>query len=592
MRIRRLLALLAALASLAAARAEGWDRAYGGRAEDCLYEIIPAADGLFAVGTTFSDDGELSGRTRAGETGWALRLDAEGEPLFSVCSAHAGRTRMARPFAHADGTLSCLLAGEGAGAEWLRLSAQGQVTARVETPRGLCPHGTRDDARDAAFCDTEDGPALLVCLRHADGGFCFARIGEDGKARQGEAVRAPEDALPCFGARGDAALVWTDGGVAHVALVRASGEMREWEAEADAQLSGATAAMVCEDGSVVFAAGAEEGGMLLRVSASGDTLFSVPTETPAEALAPTNTGFAARMGARLCRYDEEGAPLGENLVEDGALAVCGFGEGEAALYRLPSAQMKQARVVAAAGRAYAGPDTSGALYAREGGRLLAAQAVPEGTLLRIDVGDGQEERWLLAPDGTATEDAREALPQDLLRAGVVSCAQDAGGATVAYAAEDGELWRTHTPIPTAADRLTWRCAARTQDGLWLGGRYETGQGDAQGTQGVAAWLDADGVLRRIETVEGAQDVFAALAEGEDVILLVASDAARAGEADAALTLGGDAVPLAVPVEGENACLLRAGGALLCAGTASANGKSSAVVQALTVGGQGPQGGEP
>ena len=70
--------LLAAAAWPCAAQ----EMAFGGSAEDILREAVPADRGFFAVGTTASDDGTLNTRSRSGETGWAVRADADGRQVF------------------------------------------------------------------------------------------------------------------------------------------------------------------------------------------------------------------------------------------------------------------------------------------------------------------------------------------------------------------------------------------------------------------------------------------------------------------------------------------------------------------------------
>ena len=586
---RAIYLLLLALLLPCAAHAEDWDRAYGGRSEDRLTELAPAPGGLFAVGTSFSSDGDLEGRTRSGKTGWALRLDGEGNVLFSLSSAHAGRTYMEHPFAHADGTLSCVLRGDGAGAEWLRVSAQGRVTARVEIPEPerVCAHAPDGEEMAAFPCDLGGRPSLLLCVAHGDGSFCFPGMDEEGIAFSGARVSAAEGALLRVGAGGDAALVWTRDGAAHVAEASpGDGDARIFSVAAPG-IDRALDALVGEDGSVILSASAADGGWLARVSAAGDTLFCVPQGAAAERLALTGTGFAASCGEELLFFDEEGALLGarERTAARGeSLAMAGFGAGVALLSYLPDGALaKQAHIATAVAYARAEPDAlANALYAHAGGRLLAAQGVPEGFLLLVEDEDGQAAGVLVDEHGLAREDARQAQRQDAGRLpdGRLAWEADRRGALVTrYGADGAVRWQTHTPIYTAADRLEWRCAAQGSDALLLGGRYVTGAGEGEAHQAVVAWLGRDGVLRRIETVEGALDVCSAQASGGAVYLLVSREA---GLADAVLRLGegGWARPLDVPLEADGACLLASGGALYAAGTHAKDGRRSAVLQAV------------
>lgn len=82
MRLAAALLILAVLPAWAQGSA-----AYGGSGQEALHEAIRTADGLFAVGETASTDGDLAGRTRSGEAGWALRLDEAGHVLWSFSSA-------------------------------------------------------------------------------------------------------------------------------------------------------------------------------------------------------------------------------------------------------------------------------------------------------------------------------------------------------------------------------------------------------------------------------------------------------------------------------------------------------------------------
>ena len=96
-----------------------------------------------------------------------------------------------------------------------------------------------------------------------------------------------------------------------------------------------------------------------------------------------------------------------------------------------------------------------------------------------------------------------------------------------------QRWSTRIPIHTAADALEWLCAAQLADGgVLLGGRYLTGEGAEAAQEGVLALLSGDGVLRRIEVVEGAGAVCALEPmDGGSVTLHIASGAAPSLQAD-------------------------------------------------------------
>ena len=120
--------------------------AFGGSGEDALYEVVACGDGLFAVGTTASNDYDLSVRTRRGETGWALRIGDDDGVRFSFCTARAGMTRMTAPAAFEDGRCSLVLADEAAQrGEWIVLDERGRSVSRVpiDGAAALCPQGTQ-----------------------------------------------------------------------------------------------------------------------------------------------------------------------------------------------------------------------------------------------------------------------------------------------------------------------------------------------------------------------------------------------------------------------------------------------------------------
>ena len=96
---------------------------------------------------------------------------------------------------------------------------------------------------------------------------------------------------------------------------------------------------------------------------------------------------------------------------------------------------------------------------------------------------------------------------------------------VRHVAADGrELFSVRTPIHTAADALQWLCAAKLGDGsILLGGQYLYGTGGDAERQGVTALLGGDGVLRRMETLEGAAAVHAIEVTPEGKILLHTQD---------------------------------------------------------------------
>lgn len=87
---------------------------YGGSADDWLIDIAVSQDGrMLMTGYTSSTDGTLSSRTKSGQSGWALCVDAQGEVLWSFCSRNASRDTMNAPLFHDDGTATVLLCSSG-----------------------------------------------------------------------------------------------------------------------------------------------------------------------------------------------------------------------------------------------------------------------------------------------------------------------------------------------------------------------------------------------------------------------------------------------------------------------------------------------
>ena len=100
--------LLCALAHGAIAETRSFT--YGGSGHDILYEAAVSADGrIVLTGTTDSDDGTLSSRTKTGRSGWALCIDAEGHILWNYCTRIGSYDTLRYPVFRADGQVSMLL---------------------------------------------------------------------------------------------------------------------------------------------------------------------------------------------------------------------------------------------------------------------------------------------------------------------------------------------------------------------------------------------------------------------------------------------------------------------------------------------------
>ena len=474
-------ALLLLGARACALEAAGGPAAFGGSGEDALYEVVACGDGLFAVGTTASSDYDLSMRTRRGETGWALRLHADGGVRFSFCTGRAGMTRMTAPAAFEDGSCSLVLADETAQrGEWIVLDERGGSVSRVaiEGAAALCPQGGR--IMRMLPVDGPQGAQLAVLVRHADGKtMCCARLSQDGSAASGEPFDGDGSGAVCAGRDGLLAYADARDGRLRIVCTDGSGAIEErYDGESARGAQAAYDAQMAGDGSVaVCGETADGGGFLLRVSREGERLFLLETDAPLTRLTATETGYAALEDGRILFTDEDGAGVAWAAAPEGALDLAAEEGGAAVLSHIGARGRRQAVFTRVAQPAFELPQT------QEDEALPGAIAAGDGMLL--------------------------------------CSAEDALGVRVRHMAADGrELFSVRTPIHTAADALEWLCAAKLDDGsILLGGQYLYGTGGNAERQGVTALLGGDGVLRRMETLEGAAAVRAIEITPDGEILL-------------------------------------------------------------------------
>lgn len=481
---RRASALMAALlllgARACALEAAHVPAAFGGSGEDALYEVVACGDGLFAVGTTASSDCDLSMRTRRGETGWALRIGDDDGVRFSFCTARAGMTRMTAPAAFEDGRCSLVLADEAAQrGEWIVLDERGRSVSRVaiDGAAALCPQGGR--IVQMLPVDMPQGVQLAVLIGHADGEtMCCAHVAQDGSVTSGEAFTAGEAGAVCAGRDGLLAYAAEQDGRLYINCMNGNGTMEGRYIGEPARVRAVHDAQMGGDGSVtVCGETTDGGGFLLRVSREGERLFLLETGAPLTRLTATETGYAALEDGRILFADEDGAGVAWAAAPEGALDLACSPGGAAVLSHL------QAR----------------------GRRQAVFTHVPQPALKQPEMQENE------APPGTIAAGD-----------GVLLCsAEDALGVRVRHVAADGtELFSVRTPIHTAADALEWLCAAKLGDGsILLGGQYLYGTGGDADRQGVTALLGGDGVLRRMETLEGAAAVRAIeVTQGGEILL--------------------------------------------------------------------------
>ena len=462
-----------------AAGAEERVRAYGGRGEDRLLEIAECRGGLFAAGMTMSDDGDLSMRTRTGETGWAMLLDEGGERLWSYTSARAGMTRMAAPAVLDDERCSVLLTDEdGQRCDWILLDASGGVSARMEV--SLRDLGMEDgfSVLQMLLCDQEPAKIAVICRRESDGSVSAITLDELGRPDVHGRFLPEGEGMAVSDRHGALAWIGTNAGCMTVTRI-------ETEAESSAvrfagiDVLAVRDALMQDDGSVVCCGEAQMEaqtvGFAARVSREGEVLFVHRFTRPQCRICQTETGYAVcgawETGAAAAFLDEDGGLLGEALLADAdVLDIAGIPGGCAALTYRAGQKQKQA---------------------------VITPVYPQAGMLPVLVMAREE------PVQTAVS-AAEGTPEVPLDSGYLVCGGDEMGVQVTLMDDAGNtVWSTRIPIHTAADALEWRCAARLAAGaVLLGGRYLTGHGGEVRQQGVIALLGSDGVLRRIEEIEG------------------------------------------------------------------------------------------
>lgn len=612
-----LLALTAALVSGRALALEGTVR-FGGSGTDRLMEAVACGDGILAVGSTTSTDGDLSTRAREGKAGWAARISADGRLLWSVCTAHAGRDEMSAPYAHADGTFSAVLSGEKSGSEWLRISDRGKVLMRVAVPAAgkLCLH--TDQARVACAMPYENdyGEAMLaVLVDHGDGMWCLPAMNASGEVFFGAAYPEPRDLVRVLvgGGRGELAELSTsaDDGVASVYRLRPGDERSLTQAQvpmAEGKLTFALDAISFDDGSVLFSAQRSDDvtDKIFRVGCTGEVIFELDVQDNMMLLSDTAEGFAALDSDDVIFYDEDGHELGQRRVgvENMTCASCmvRMGDGVALLLNEPGTSGDTRLLGVERYSEQAEGEYDDALYTYPVGELLAAECAGAGVLLLLRETGGGERCVLVDEKGQAAQADAALLPaQDGVLAlpdGRLLWQETDGGSEVVRLNGDGsERWRTRTPIHTAADRLQWLCAARTQEGgFLLGGRYLSQveavtereeaflqrSTDGLRCEAVLAELSAAGVLRRIDTLADLGSVCAILpaSEENEGSLLCTGNEMTTSEANVVAALDGSRWRvLHTALLPENAFLLPAqDGGLLAAGTSRRNGRLTAVLE--------------
>ena len=473
----RLFAACLLAMALLASPALAQEYAYGGSGEDALLEAVSLRDGLFAVGTTSSADGDLSGRTRSGETGWALRIGADSARLWDFCSAKSGMMIMRAPHAYADGTFSLVLTdAEGQRGEWIELNDRGRQLARTVIPTSPCATGEPARIVAMAACEGGDSRFLALLLEHAGtGALCCTALTQDGRQHGcGTFYGDAQGVLLADDARGWVVHLGSElGALAVTRLSPGSAPHADMFSlpEDGVGITRVCDALIAADGSLALCGQSvstdqKGGGFLLRLSAEGELLFARMLDgyaMPAY-LTETETGYAVYADGALLFFDEDGALLGETQTDGEPLGLVSLGGQPALLTQEGERRAKQAVLRTVAG--FMRTETQEPDAAQE---TEPTPALRDG---RIVLG----EEMLVCSDGGAS--------------GVTVSLVDAQGRT---------RFSTRTPIHTAADRLVWERAERTKDGgIRLSGYYETDGGQGVTREKATALLGADGVLRELK----------------------------------------------------------------------------------------------
>lgn len=486
MRGRLMAAWLLMMALPLAACAQDAQRIYGGREEDRLLEIAEAGGGLFAAGTTASSDGDLSVRTREGETGWAMLIDESGARRWSYASGRYGMTRMTDPAPLGDGRYSLVLSDEeGLRCDWILLDQRGKLLARTEIGLSTFGLGAQDRIADALICSRSPAKIAVITKNGEDGSLGAYLLDESGAAETGGRFLAQGEGLAVSDGQG--ALAWIGAQSGAVTVTRPLKEMESASVRFAAfDVLRVTDALMQADGSIVCCGEAKTdggaAGFAARVSREGEALFAHVFFAPQSAVCQTENGYAVcgawEEGTAVAFLDEDGGLLGEAFapVQD-ALDIAGISGGCALLTHTGERRQKQAAVTP----------------------VLMRENADVGL---IDFPEKPE---------TAPEAPELPAPDIPVGSGYLVCRGEKAGVRVTLMDDGGQaVWSTRIPIHTAADALEWLCAAWLEDGsVFLGGRYLTGEGDSMRQQGAIALLSGDGVLRRVEEVPGAGAVVGA-----------------------------------------------------------------------------------
>lgn len=148
-----------------------WERSYGGSNSEYALSIKSVSYGGYIVsGTTGSEDGDISGYNGDGD-GWVLRLDANGEILWSLAIGGSDRDELGDIVENKDGTFTAvgytfsndgdISEQRGEGDAWVvRISAAGKLMSSMT-------YGGYFTDTASSVLQAEDGNLIIVGTTHS-----------------------------------------------------------------------------------------------------------------------------------------------------------------------------------------------------------------------------------------------------------------------------------------------------------------------------------------------------------------------------------------------------------------------------------------
>jgi PKD repeat protein len=148
-----------------------WDRSYGGSLSEYALSAKPVSSGGYILcGTTGSEDGDISGYKGSGD-GWIVRLDADGELIWSLVLGGTQRDELGDIIENPDGSFTAVgytfsedgdvSKQHGAGDAWVVW-----VSSSGELIRSMTYGGSQTDSA-SSLIRTDDGNFVILGTTHS-----------------------------------------------------------------------------------------------------------------------------------------------------------------------------------------------------------------------------------------------------------------------------------------------------------------------------------------------------------------------------------------------------------------------------------------